>query len=125
MIDETRKILDKPDLLITATAVRVPVMNCHSESINVEFENDVDVYEAKILLQNSPGIILTDDVENNIYPLARKADGNNEVFVGRIRRDYSVKNGINLWVVADNLRKGAATNAVQILEVLLSNNSSF
>ena len=125
MIDETRKILDKPDLLITATAVRVPVMNCHSESINVEFENDVDVYEAKILLQNSPGIILTDDIENNIYPLARKADGNNEVFVGRIRRDYSVKNGINLWVVADNLRKGAATNAVQILEVLLSNNSSF
>ena len=125
MIDETRKILDKPDLLITATAVRVPVMNCHSESINVEFENDVDVYEAKILLQNSPGIILTDDVENNIYPLARKADGNNEVFVGRIRRDYSVKNGINLWVVADNLRKGAATNAVQILEVLLSNNSNF
>ena len=125
MIDETRKILDKPDLLITATAVRVPVMNCHSESINVEFENDVDVYEAKILLQNSPGIILTDDIENNIYPLARKADGNNEVFVGRIRRDYSVKNGINLWVVADNLRKGAATNAVQILEVLLSNNSNF
>lgn len=125
MIDETRKILDNQNLLITATAVRVPVMNCHSESINVEFENDVDVYEAKILLQNSPGIILTDDVENNIYPLARKADGNNEVFVGRIRRDYSVKNGINLWVVADNLRKGAATNAVQILEVLLSNNSSF
>ena len=122
MIDETKKILDKPDLQITATAVRVPVINCHSESINVEFENEVDIYEAKILLQNFPGIVLTDDIENNIYPLARKADGNNEVFVGRIRRDYSVKNGINLWVVADNLRKGAGTNAVQILEILISHN---
>lgn len=121
MIEETRKILERPDLLITATAVRVPVSNCHSESINIEFENEIDIYEAKLLLQNFPGIILADDIENNIYPLARKADGNNEVFVGRIRRDFSVKNGINLWVVADNLRKGAATNAVQILEILLSN----
>lgn len=119
MIDETRKILNKPELLITATAVRVPVQNCHSESINVEFENEVDIYEAKMLLQNADGIILTDDIENSIYPLARKANGNNEVFVGRIRRDLSVKNGLNMWVVADNLRKGAATNAVQILEVLL------
>ena len=119
MINETRKILEKPNLPITATCVRVPVQNCHSESINVEFENEVDLYEAKMLLQNSNGIILADDIENNIYPLARKADGNDEVFVGRIRKDFSVKNGINFWCVADNLRKGAASNAVQILEKLL------
>ena len=122
MMDETRKILGRPDLLITATTVRVPVVNCHSESINVEFENEVDIYEAKMFLQNADGIILTDDIDNNIYPLARKVDGNDEVFVGRIRRDYSVRSGLNMWVVADNLRKGAATNAVQILEVLLNNN---
>ena len=121
MINETRKILEKPNLPITATCVRVPVQNCHSESINVEFENEVDLYEAKMLLQNSNGIILADDIENNIYPLARKADGNDEVFVGRIRKDFSVKNGINFWCVADNLRKGAASNAVQILELCLAN----
>ncbi len=119
MINETRKILDKPDLPITATAVRVPVLNCHSESINIEFEDNIDLYDIKILLQNSPGILVIDDIEKNYYPLATKANGNNDVFVGRIRRDFSVKNGINLWVVADNLRKGAATNAVQILEKLI------
>lgn len=119
MINETRKILNKPNLPITATTVRVPVKNCHSESINVEFEKDFDIYDIKILLQNSPGIILIDDIERNYYPICSKADGNDEVFVGRIRRDFSVKNGINLWVVADNLRKGAATNAVQILEYLI------
>lgn len=118
MIDETRKILNNDNLLITATAVRVPVTNCHSESINVEFEKNIDIYDVKQLLQNSDGIILADDIENNIYPLARKINGSNEVFIGRIRRDYSVENGLNMWVVADNLRKGAATNAVQILEVL-------
>ena len=121
MINETRKILEKPDLPITATCVRVPIKNCHSESINVEFENAVDIYEAKMLLQNSDGVILADDIDNNIYPLARKVDGNNEVFVGRIRKDFSVKYGLNFWCVADNLRKGAATNAVQILEILLKN----
>lgn len=120
MINETRKLLEKPDLLITATAVRVPVSNCHSESINVEFEKDFDLYDVRVLLQNSPGIIVVDDTENNIYPLATKANGNNEVFVGRLRRDFSVKSGLNMWVVADNLRKGAATNAVQILEKLIS-----
>ena len=119
MINETRKILDKPDLPITATAVRVPVLNCHSESINVEFENEIDLYDIKILLQNYPGIIVIDDIEKNFYPLATKADGCDEVFVGRIRRDFSVRYGINLWVVADNLRKGAASNAVQILEKLI------
>ena len=119
MINETRKILDKSDLPITATAVRVPVLNCHSESINVEFENEIDLYDIKILLQNYPGIIVIDDIEKNFYPLATKADGCDEVFVGRIRRDFSVRYGINLWVVADNLRKGAASNAVQILEKLM------
>ena len=119
MIDETRKILDRPNLPITATTVRVPVFNCHSESINLELENEFDIYDIKILLQNSPSIVVVDDIEKNYYPLASKADGHDEVFVGRIRRDFSVKNGINLWVVADNLRKGAATNAVQILQELL------
>ena len=119
MINETRKILNKPNLPITATCVRVPVKNCHSESINVEFEKEIDIYDIKILLQNSPGIILVDDIENNYYPIATKADGTDEVYVGRIRRDFSVNNGINLWVVSDNLRKGAASNAVQILERLI------
>ena len=121
MINETRKILNKPHLPITATAVRVPVVNCHGESINVEFEEDFDIYDIKVMLQNFPGIIVVDDPEKNYYPLASKANGNNEVFVGRIRRDFSVNYGINLWVVADNLRKGAATNAVQILEKLIQN----
>ena len=120
MINETRKILNKPYLPITATCVRVPVKNCHSESINIEFRNNFDIYDVKMLLQNSPGIILVDDVEKNYYPLATKADGCNDVFVGRIRRDFSVPYGINLWVVSDNLRKGAASNAVQILEKLIS-----
>lgn len=119
MINETRKILHDPNLAVTATTVRVPVMNCHSESINIELENDFDIYDIKILLQNSPGVIVIDDIEKQYYPLASKADGYDEVFVGRIRRDNSIKNGLNIWVVADNLRKGAATNAVQILEKLL------
>lgn len=119
MINETRKILNKPYLPITATAVRVPVKNCHSESINIEFKSNFDIYDVKMLLQNSPGIILVDDVEKNYYPLATKADGYDDVFVGRIRRDFSVPYGINLWIVADNLRKGAASNAVQILEKLI------
>ena len=120
MINETRKILGKPNLRVTATTVRVPVINSHSESINVEFENDFDLDELKSILKNSPGIILEDDVSNNIYPLATKASGHDEVFVGRIRRDYSVPFGINMWVVADNIRKGAATNAIQIVEKLMS-----
>lgn len=120
MINETRKILNKPFLPISATCVRVPVKNCHSESINIEFKNNFDIYDVKILLQNSPGIILVDDIEKSHYPLATKADGYDDVFVGRVRRDFSVPYGINLWVVADNLRKGAASNAVQILEKLIS-----
>lgn len=120
MINETRKILDRPDLPITATAVRVPVKNCHSESINVEFERNFDLYELKMLLQNSLGITVIDDVEKNHYPIATRADGYDDVFVGRIRRDDSVPYGVNLWVVSDNLRKGAASNAVQILQKLVA-----
>lgn len=119
MIEETRKILKLPGLNITATCVRVPVMNCHSESINVEFENEFDMEELKQNLAREEGIVILDDTDKNIYPLATFVDGKDEVFVGRIRRDYSVRNGINMWCVADNIRKGAATNAVQILEKLI------
>jgi len=121
MINETRKILGKPDLKITATTVRVPVINSHSESINVEFENDFDLEELKDLLKNSPGIVIQDDPKNNIYPLALNASDSDEVYVGRIRRDESVDFGINMWVVSDNIRKGAASNAVQIVEKLIEN----
>lgn len=119
MINETRKILDNPTLPITATAVRVPVLNSHSESINVEFEKDFEIEDVIDLLSNSKGIIVQDDISKNIYPLATNVTGHNEVYVGRIRRDFSVKSGLNLWVVADNIRKGAATNAVQILKYLI------
>ena len=122
MVNETRKILRRPDLRITATTVRVPVINSHSESINVEFENDFDLAELKGLLKNSPGIILQDDPSKNIYPLATNANGTDEVYVGRIRRDESVPSGINLWVVSDNIRKGAASNAIQIVEKLIEFN---
>lgn len=122
MINETRKILKRPDLKITATTVRVPVFNSHSESINVEFEKDFNLEELKSILKNSPGIILQDDVKNNIYPIAIESTGHDEVFIGRIRRDESIKSGVNLWVVADNIRKGAASNAVQILEKLILSN---
>lgn len=119
MILETRKILKKPDLKITATTVRVPVLNSHSESINVELEHDFLLDELKDCLKDAPGIILQDNLKENIYPLAQNATGHDEVFVGRIRRDESVPYGINMWVVADNVRKGAASNAVQILEKLI------
>jgi aspartate-semialdehyde dehydrogenase len=119
MIDETRKILGDSSIRITATTVRVPVENCHGESINVEFENDFDLEEVKSILKNSEGIILYDDPENNIYPLASVANGRDEVFVGRLRRDYSQANTLNFWCVADNIRKGAATNAIQIMEKII------
>ena len=121
MINETRKILNKPNLKITATTVRVPVNNCHGESINIEFENDFNLEDLKNTLKNSSGVILYDDIENNIYPIQTVVNGHDDVFVGRIRRDDSVKYGINLWVVADNIRKGAATNAIQIVEKLINN----
>lgn len=119
MINETRKILHKPDLRVTATCVRVPVMNSHSESINVEFENDFDLEELKEVLKNSPGIILMDNPAENIYPLATRATGSDKVYIGRIRRDDSVPFGVNIWVVSDNARKGAASNAIQIMEKLM------
>ena len=119
MINETRKILGHSNLPITATAVRVPVTNCHSESINIEFEKPCSVEDASTILRKAPGIIVQDDIQKSVYPLASIANGHDEVFVGRIRKDYSVKSGLNLWVVADNLRKGAATNAIQIMEKLI------
>ena len=119
MINETRKILNRPELPITATTVRVPVFNSHSESINVEFENEFDLDELKDTLRSFPGVILVDDINLNKYPIATDATGHDEVFVGRIRRDFSVKSGLNFWVVADNIRKGAASNAVQIVEKLI------
>lgn len=120
MINETQKIMHRPDLLITATTVRVPVFNCHSETINVEFYENFELPLLRSILEHSPGIIIQDDINTNTYPLALKCSGKDEVFVGRIRQDFSVKSGINLWVVADNIRKGAATNAVQILEGLIN-----
>ena len=119
MINETRKILHRPDLKITATTVRVPVTNSHSESINIEFENDFELKELETTLKNFPNLILVDDPTSNAYPMPIDATGHDEVFVGRVRRDDSVKSGINLWVVADNIRKGAASNAVQIIERLM------
>lgn len=121
MVEETRKILHDNSLRITSTTVRVPVFNSHSESINVEFEKSFDLNELTNRLANAPGIIVQDDLANNIYPLASTATGHDEVFVGRIRRDESIDNGVNLWVVADNIRKGAASNAVQIAEWIISN----
>ncbi len=119
MVNETRKILGDDSIRITATTVRVPVFNSHSESINLEFYNSFDLDELKQVLADAPGIVIQDDPENNVYPMAVTATGTNETYVGRIRRDESVENGVNLWVVADNIRKGAAANAVQIAEKLI------
>lgn len=122
MINETRKILGRSDIKITATTVRVPVFNSHSESINVELENSFELSDIISLLKRSPNVVVQDDLIHNIYPLAANVSGNDEVFIGRIRRDFSIENGLNLWVVADNIRKGAATNAIQIVENLIELN---
>lgn len=119
MIEETRKILKKPKLPITATCVRVPVLNCHCESINVELEYNFKIDDIRSDLNNSEGIIVMDDPQRQIYPINTFVSGTDEVYIGRIRRDYTVENGINFWCVADNIRKGAASNAVEILEKLL------
>ena len=119
MIHETRKILGEPSLAVTATTVRVPVFFSHSESVNVETEKKLTAAEVKSLLRQAPGIIVADAPENNLYPMALDATGKDATYVGRIREDQSIQNGINLWVVADNLRKGAALNAVQIAEILI------
>jgi aspartate-semialdehyde dehydrogenase len=119
LVNETRKILGDPHLRITATAVRVPVHGGHSESVNIETERPFDMQTVRNLLAAAPGLVIQDDLAANQYPMPLKAKHHDEVFVGRIRRDESIDNGLNLWVVADNLRKGAATNAIQIAEYLL------
>jgi aspartate-semialdehyde dehydrogenase len=119
MINETRRILDEPSLAITATTVRVPVFCGHSESVNVETEKKLTAADVKAILREAPGIIVADDPANNVYPMAIDAVGKDATYVGRIREDNSMPNAINLWVVADNLRKGAATNAIQIAEILI------
>lgn len=121
MENETKKILNDQSIKITATVVRVPVEGGHSISVNIETCLPFEISEIKDGLSKFPGIIVEDDPKNNIYPMPNRAKNRDEVFVGRIRRDNSCENGINLWIVADNLRKGAATNAVQIAEYLLKN----
>ncbi|MCF0148461.1 MAG: aspartate-semialdehyde dehydrogenase [Clostridium sp.] len=123
MIEETKKILHNSNLKITATAVRVPVLNSHSESINVELEKPFDLKDILNLFNNTKGITLYDDISKNKYPTALYVSGKDDVFLGRIRRDYSLDNGLNLWVVADNIRKGAALNAVQIAELLIGSDN--
>lgn len=120
MIEETKKILHDDTLRITATTVRVPVLNAHSESINVELNSEFELENIVDLFNSSKGIIVHDDVENLKYPTPLELSGKDEVFVGRIRRDFSLDNGLNLWVVADNIRKGAALNAIQIAEILIN-----
>lgn len=119
MVNETKKIMGDQSIALTATTVRVPAVGGHSESVNVEFHSDFDLQEVRNLLESTPGIIVEDDVQNNIYPMPINAHGKDEVFVGRLRRDESQPNTLNMWIVADNLRKGAATNAVQIAEFLM------
>ncbi len=123
MVNETRKILHDDSIRITATAVRVPVFNGHSESINVELEKPFELSELVETLRNAPGVIIMDDLEKGEYPTALDAAGTDETYIGRIRRDESVDNGINMWVVADNIRKGAAANAVQIAEAYIKQNA--
>lgn len=119
MINETRKILHRPDLKITATTVRVPVFNGHSESVNVEFEKSVTREAVMEILKKAKNVVVKDDTKNAVYPTVLDANGHDEVWVGRIRQDFSVENGINLWIVADNIRKGAASNAIQIAEKVI------
>ena len=120
LVKETRKILNTNEIGISATAVRVPIIGGHSESINLELENPFEIDDIKKILNNTPGVLVQDDPKTNSYPMPITVNGKNDVFVGRIRRDFSNNNSLNLWVVADNLRKGAATNTLQILEYLLN-----
>ncbi|MEM6841802.1 MAG: aspartate-semialdehyde dehydrogenase [Bacteroidota bacterium] len=122
MVNETKKIFGDDSIRVTATAVRVPAVGGHSESVNVEFAQDFDLEEVRELLANTPGVVVQDDVKNNVYPMPIWAHQKDEVFVGRLRRDETQPNTLNMWVVSDNLRKGAATNAVQIAEYLVKNN---
>ena len=122
LVKEPKKILRDDSFTVTATAVRIPTAGGHSEAVNVQFENDFNLTEIRQILAKTPGIIVQDDLANNIYPMAVNAHNKDEVFVGRIRRDESQENTLNLWIVADNLRKGAATNTIQIAEYLIENN---
>ncbi len=122
MVNETRKIMRDNEIRVTATTVRIPVMGGHSEAVNVEFERDFDLNEVRALLSHAPGVIVVDDPAAQQYPMPRNSHEKDEVFVGRLRRDESQPNTLNMWVVSDNLRKGAATNAVQIAEYLLEKN---
>jgi len=119
LVNETRKILNDNSIAVTATAVRIPVAGGHSESINIEFERDFDVNEVRQLLHETDGVVVKDNLETNTYPMPIYAEGKDDVFVGRIRRDESQANSLNMWVVSDNLRKGAATNTIQIAEYLI------
>lgn len=121
MVNETKKIMRDDTIKVTATTVRVPVIGGHSESINLEFENDFDLQDVRQTLENASGVVVEDDVKNNIYPMPINSHNRDETFVGRIRRDESTEKALNLWVVSDNLRKGAATNAIQIAEYLVAN----
>jgi len=119
LINETRKILSDDSIQITSTAVRVPIEICHGESVNIEFKNQFELEQVFEILKKSPGVVLEDDPTNNLYPMPINSANKDEVFVGRIRRDFSIEKGLNIWVVADNLRKGAATNTIQIAEKLI------
>ena len=122
LVNETKKILSDDSICITATAVRIPVMGGHSEAVNVEFSNPFEVSDVLKILKNTSGVTIQDDVKRSLYPMPLTSQGKDDVFVGRIRRDYSKENALNLWVVSDNLRKGAALNAVQIAEYLINEN---
>ena len=122
LVHETHKILGDNKIAITATAVRIPVVGGHSESVNVQFENHFEINQIQKILSQTPGLKILDDPKNNKYPMPINAEGKDTVYVGRLRRDYSISNGLNLWIVSDNLRKGAATNTIQIAEYLIKNN---
>lgn len=121
LVDETRKIMQASEIKVTATVVRVPVFGGHSESVNIEFEKPFELDEVNKIISTSKGVILQDDVDKAVYPMPKYAEGRDEVFVGRVRRDQTVPNGLNIWIVSDNLRKGAATNAIQIAALLIKN----
>ena len=122
LVQETHKILEDSSIGITATAIRIPVVGGHSESVNIEFELKYDIKKVRTILNETIGVEVIDDPKKNLYPMPINAEGKDEVFIGRIRRDESVENGLNLWIVSDNLRKGAATNTIQIAEYLIHNN---
>ena len=122
LVRETQKILNDKTIAVTATAIRIPVVGGHSEAVNIEFENDFDVNEVRQILHNTPGVTVQDNLDTYTYPMPIYAQGKDDVFVGRIRRDESQPNTINMWIVSDNLRKGAATNTIQIAEYLVANN---